>query len=295
MTRLPWRSGRCSEVALGEEPDRSHRTGRSGSGMSQGGPGGLGARERRRLPLPARGPARRARRRALLACHRPHPGPQRRHPRDLRPRTSRAARRPHRCAHLGDRQRSRTCSGCWTPSRRTTSCTSSTSGAPGCRWTGMVAEEPLDPRRAAWLVREVARAIAATHAPGVAHGRLLPETSSCQRLGLGQAHRLRGRRGALRDGSRPTTRRRRRGEPAQRPRERRTATSGRCSTPPWSGAGPGRPASVVPDAPLDHGQVCRPRQVRAGVPRARHAVPTPAARRGECRGGSSPRRRSPRR
>ena len=39
----------------------------------------------------------------------------------------------------------------------------------------MVAEEPLDPRRAAWLVREVAQAIAATHAQGVAHGRLLPE------------------------------------------------------------------------------------------------------------------------
>ena len=33
------------------------------------------------------------------------------------------------------------------------------------------------------------------------------------------------------------------------------------------GRWPGRPASVVPDAPLDHGQVCRPRQVRAGVPR----------------------------
>src|SRR3954467_6896393 len=39
----------------------------------------------------------------------------------------------------------------------------------------MLAEGPLSPRRAAWVVKEVAEAIATAHRNGVAHGRLLPE------------------------------------------------------------------------------------------------------------------------
>jgi len=39
----------------------------------------------------------------------------------------------------------------------------------------LLAEEVLDARRAAWLVREVAQGIVAGHAMGVAHGRLIPE------------------------------------------------------------------------------------------------------------------------
>ena len=39
----------------------------------------------------------------------------------------------------------------------------------------LAAEGPLSPRRAAWLVSEVASAIAAGHEAGVAHGRLVPE------------------------------------------------------------------------------------------------------------------------
>src|SRR3954463_9123857 len=39
----------------------------------------------------------------------------------------------------------------------------------------MLAEGPLPPRRAAWVVKEVAEAISTAHRNGVAHGRLLPE------------------------------------------------------------------------------------------------------------------------
>ena len=39
----------------------------------------------------------------------------------------------------------------------------------------LLAEGPLSPRRAAWVVKEVAEAIATAHRNGVAHGRLLPE------------------------------------------------------------------------------------------------------------------------
>ncbi|MFC6345137.1 protein kinase family protein, partial [Nocardioides hankookensis] len=39
----------------------------------------------------------------------------------------------------------------------------------------MLASGPLGPRRAAWLVSEVAGAVAAGHELGVCHGRLIPE------------------------------------------------------------------------------------------------------------------------
>ena len=39
----------------------------------------------------------------------------------------------------------------------------------------IIADGPLSPRRAAWVVKEVAEAIMAAHRNGVAHGRLLPE------------------------------------------------------------------------------------------------------------------------
>lgn len=130
----------------------------------------------------------------------------------------------------------------------------------------MVAEEPLAPRRAAWLVREVAQTIAATHAQGVAHGRLLPEnvlvsdSGSVKLIGFVVDAVLYGRLSAedltgdlegvhLSD------------------HENDVRNLGALLYTALVGRWPGRPASVVPDAPLDHGQVCRPRQVRAGVPR----------------------------
>src|SRR3954452_11266008 len=40
----------------------------------------------------------------------------------------------------------------------------------------LLADGPLSPRRAAWVVKEVAEAISTAHRNGIAHGRLLPET-----------------------------------------------------------------------------------------------------------------------
>ena len=47
----------------------------------------------------------------------------------------------------------------------------------------MLQEGPLDPRKAAWLVREVAEALVAAHRLGVAHGRLIPENVMLTDLG----------------------------------------------------------------------------------------------------------------
>ncbi len=130
----------------------------------------------------------------------------------------------------------------------------------------MVADEPLAPRRAAWLVREVAQTIAATHAQGVAHGRLLPENvlvsdaGSVKLIGFVVDAVLYGRLSAedLTDDLEGVH---------LSDHENDVRNLGALLYTALVGRWPGRPASVVPDAPLDHGQVCRPRQVRAGVPR----------------------------
>ncbi len=54
----------------------------------------------------------------------------------------------------------------------------------------VTATGPLGPRRAAWLVSEVAESIAAAHASGVPHGRLNPENVLIDRAGGSPAHRL---------------------------------------------------------------------------------------------------------
>ena len=91
----------------------------------------------------------------------------------------------------------------------------------------LLAEELLDPRRAAWLVREVAEAIAVAHRQGIAHGRLLPENvlltdaGSVKLIGFVVDAVLHGRPEPDEDT----------GSPPQRARVRRAATSARCSTP----------------------------------------------------------------
>ena len=54
----------------------------------------------------------------------------------------------------------------------------------GSSLDNMLANEgPLGPRRAAWLVSEVAAAMAVAHEAGVAHGRLVPENVLIDRSG----------------------------------------------------------------------------------------------------------------
>ncbi|MBZ5735569.1 protein kinase family protein [Nocardioides sp. TRM66260-LWL] len=111
----------------------------------------------------------------------------------------------------------------------------------------------LGSRAAAWLVAEVAEAIAVAHAAGVPHGRLLPEavlvdrTGSVRVIGLCVDAALHG-----------TGQGRPEDDVADLARLLYAALTGR-----WSGA----PGSGVEPAPREHGRLLRPRQVRAGVAR----------------------------
>ena len=114
-------------------------------------------------------------------------------------------------------------------------------------------EGPLAPRRAAWLVGEVAATIEVAHAAGVAHGRLVPEnvlidrTGSVRVIGFAVDAALHGL-------------------PTGRVSADVTDLAGllyAALTARWAGVS----QSLVKGAPHQHGRVLRPRQVRAGVPR----------------------------
>ena len=124
----------------------------------------------------------------------------------------------------------------------------------------ILGEGPLPAHRAAWLVREIAGAMTRAHALGVTHGRLAPDTvvvadsNGVKIIGLGTL-------AALRDDLVD--------DPSVEDAEREdTAALGRllyaCLTTRWPGGG----CPSLPTAPVEHGQLLRPRQVRAGVPRA---------------------------
>jgi hypothetical protein len=128
----------------------------------------------------------------------------------------------------------------------------------GTSLNNMVAEEPLPPLRAAWIVAETAAMVAAGHRAGVAHGRLVPENvlldtdGAVKVIGFAVDAALHGL-----------------------PPERKgadlvdiggvlyAALTGR-----WAGVSD----SGVPAAPMEHGRPLRARQVRAGVPRTLDAI-----------------------
>lgn len=114
-------------------------------------------------------------------------------------------------------------------------------------------EGALRPRRAAWVVAEVADCLSKAHPQRVAHGRLIPE------------HVLLDTAGAVRligfcvDGALA-------GLPPGRVSDDVTDLGGLLYfllTGKWAG----RSESSCPDAPRAGGRVLRPRQVRAGIPR----------------------------
>ena len=129
--------------------------------------------------------------------------------------------------------------------------------------------EPLSPTVAAWIVSEVADTVAVAHEVGVSHGRLVPENvlvdhdGGVRLIGFAVDAALHG------------------------------LPPGRISTDvvdlvgllyaALTGKWPGISRSVVTAAPSEHGQVLRPRQVRAGIPRTLDAlcdeVPQPRRRR----------------
>ena len=119
-------------------------------------------------------------------------------------------------------------------------------------------EGPLAPRRAAWLVAEVADTMAEAHTAGLAHGRLVPENvlvdqhGQIRIIGFGVDAALRGL-------------------PAGRTGVDEIDLAGLlyCAlTGKWAGAS----ESAVPPAPEVHGEVLRPRRVRAGIPRMLDAL-----------------------
>lgn len=112
---------------------------------------------------------------------------------------------------------------------------------------------PLGPRRAAWLVADVADAIAGAHAVGVTHGRLNPENvlidryGSVRLIGMCVDAALHGLppgdvQGDLED-------------------------LGGLLYCALTGVWPGPSGSIVPAAPRENGAFLSPRQVRAGVPK----------------------------
>jgi serine/threonine protein kinase len=138
----------------------------------------------------------------------------------------------------------------------------------------LVADEPLPARRAAWLVREVAEALTVAHRYGVAHGRLLPENVMVNDAG---SVKLAGFvvDGILLGGSRASD-----GQEGQRPavpplseHESDVRNLGGLLYAALTGRWPGSPDSKLPPAPAaERGLVCRPRQVRSGVPRGLDAL-----------------------
>lgn len=125
----------------------------------------------------------------------------------------------------------------------------------------VLGEGPMPARRATWLMREVAGAMANAHRMGIPHRRLAPDnvvitkSSGVKLVGLGTAAALHG-------------------DPVDGvdPELEDTLDLGRllyaCLTARW----PGGDRAGLPVAPTEHGRLLRPRQVRAGVPRALDAV-----------------------
>ena len=119
-------------------------------------------------------------------------------------------------------------------------------------------EGPLPPRRAAWLVAEVADGLAEAHDAGLAHGRLSPENvlidqhGQVRIIGFGVDAALHGL-------------------PPGRIAVDEIDLAGLlyCAlTGKWAGISD----SAVPAAPEVHGEVLRPRRVRAGIPRMLDAL-----------------------
>ncbi|WP_162602414.1 protein kinase family protein [Nocardioides daejeonensis] len=139
----------------------------------------------------------------------------------------------------------------------------------------MLAEEPLSPRRAAWIAGEVAELLATAHRQGITHGRLVPDNVLVDQRGsvkvIGFAV------DAALNGVRPAT-------PASELLDLvgvlYAALTGR-----WPRSTPCR----VPTAPEHHGLVLRPRQVRAGVPRVLDSLCDAALNPGHVPGVVAPR------
>ena len=117
---------------------------------------------------------------------------------------------------------------------------------------------PLQPRRAAWIASEVADSLARAHDAGLDHGRMVPENVLIDRQG--QVRII----GFAVDAALH-------GLPPGRQSADLVDTVGvlyAALTGKWAGVS----RSLLPPAPTVHGEVLRPRRVRAGIPRTLDAL-----------------------
>ncbi len=118
----------------------------------------------------------------------------------------------------------------------------------------LLAERPLPPRRAAWVVGQVAEAIATAHRAGICHSQLTPhnvvitDNGSVKVIGL-----------AIKAALEPSG--------SSDPQADDVRDLGRLLYACLVGRWPDGPLAGMSAAPTEHGKVLRPRQVRAGVPR----------------------------
>src|SRR5262245_13989465 len=118
----------------------------------------------------------------------------------------------------------------------------------------VLADGPLTHRRAAWVVHEVAEAVSVAHSAGIYHLRLTPEnvlvtdTGGVKIIGLATDAALHGVKHA--DAEAEDVR-----------------ALGRLLYASLVARWPSGPQSSLPSAPVEHGRIMRPAQVRAGVPR----------------------------
>ena len=130
---------------------------------------------------------------------------------------------------------------------------------PGQPLEAMLADGPLSHRRAAWIIRECAAAMAAAHDLGIAHLCLVPANVALTASGGVKIAGL-ATDAALRSLT------------SEDPQDDDVRGLGRllyaCLVARW----PGDELAGLPAAPTESGRLLRPRQVRAGVPRPLDAL-----------------------
>jgi hypothetical protein len=118
----------------------------------------------------------------------------------------------------------------------------------------LLAERPLPPRRAAWVVGQIADAMATAHRAGIYHSQLTPpnvvitDNGSVKVIGL-----------AVKAALEPS------GSPD--PEADDVRDLGRLLYACLANRWPDGPLAGMSAAPMEHGRLLRPRQVRAGVPK----------------------------
>lgn len=126
----------------------------------------------------------------------------------------------------------------------------------------LLIDGPLSPRRAAWLVKEVAECLASCHVQGIAHGRLLPENVLINDAGgvklIGFVVDASLHPGVITWSVNGQELQEHEADMVNLASLLYAALTAR-----W----PGTSGTDVPPAPDESGRVLRPRQVRAGIPR----------------------------